>query len=114
MKFSLGNNRLNPFHYRKFGLKQIYIYLMGLPLADSLKSADDDKRLYFNTISESAYIDNRYGIKLSEYPSHFLMVCDLTSMQQASNDFIHPELTNSSIKFELKISAALPNNIEIL
>ena len=109
----LGNNRLNPFHYRKFGLEQIYIYRNGLPVADSPISTDDDKRLYFNTISDLAYIDNGHGIKLSEYPSHFLMVFDLTSTQQASHDFIHPELTNSSITVELKFSAALPNNIEI-
>ena len=58
----LGNNRLNPFHYRKFGLEQIYIYRNGLPVADSPISTDDDKRLYFNTISELAYIDNGHGI----------------------------------------------------
>ena len=109
----LGNNRLNPFHYRKFGLEQIYIYRNGLPVADSPISTDDDKGLYFNTISDLAYIDNGHGIKLSEYPSHFLMVFDLTSTQQVSHDFIHPELTNSSITVELKFSAALPNNIEI-
>ena len=108
----LGNKRLNPFHYRKFGLEQIYIYRNGLPVADSPISTDDDKRLYFNTISDLAYIDNGHGIKLSEYPSHFLMVFDLTSTQQASHDFIHPELTNSSITAELNFSAALPNNIE--
>ena len=48
----LGNNRLNPFHYRKVGLEQIYIYRNGLPVADSPISTDDDKRLYFNTISD--------------------------------------------------------------
>ena len=42
----LGNNRLNPFHYRKFGLEQIYIYRNGLPVADSPISTDDDKRLF--------------------------------------------------------------------
>ena len=41
------------------------------------------------------------------------MVFDLTSTQQASQDFIHPELTNCSIPVELKFSVALPNNIEI-
>ena len=104
----LGNNRLNPFHYLKFGLKQIYIYRNGLPVADSPISTDDDKRLYFNTISDLTFIDNGHGIKLSEYPSHLLMVFDLTSTQQASHDFIHPELTNCSIIVELKFSAALP------
>ena len=109
----LGNNRLNPFHYRKFGLEQIYIYRTGLPVSDSPISTDDDKCLYFNTISNLAYIDNGHGMKLSEYPSHFLMVFDLTSTQPVSHDFIHPELTNSSITVELKFSASLPNNIEI-
>ena len=109
----LGNNRLNPFHHRKIGLEQIYIYRDGLPLVDSPISTDDDKRLYFNTISDLAHIDNGHGIKLSEYPSHFLMVFDITSRQQASHDFIHPELTNHSITVELKFSAALPNNIEV-
>ena len=42
-----------------------------------------------------------------------MMVFDLISTQQASHDFIHPELTNCSISFELKFSVALPNNIEI-
>ena len=64
-------------------------------------------------MSDLAYIDNGHGIKLSEYPSHFIMVFDLTSTQQASHDFIHPELTNCSISIELKSSVALPSNIEI-
>ena len=64
-------------------------------------------------MSNLAYFDNGHGISLSEYPNHFNMVSDLTSTQQASNDFIHPELTNCSISIELRFSAALPSNIEI-
>ena len=92
---------------------QIYIYRNGLPVADSPISTSDDKRLYFNTISDLAYIDNGHGISLTDYPNHFIMVFDLTRTQQASQNFIHRELTNSSISIELKFSAALPNNIEI-
>ena len=62
-------------------------------------------------MSDLAYIDNGHGIKL--YPSHFIMVFDLTSTQQASHDFIHSEITNCSISIELKFSVALPSNIEI-
>ena len=109
----LGNNRQHPFHYRKFNLEQIYVCRKGLPVADSLISTADDKRLYFNTISDLAYIDNGHGISLTDYPNHFIMVFDLTSTQQASHDFIHPELTNCSISVELKLSVALRNNIEI-
>ena len=109
----LRNNRQNPFIFRKFDLEQIYIYRNGLPAADSPISTSDDKRLYFNTITDLAYIDNGHGIGLTDYTNHFIMVFDLTSTQQASHNFFHPELTNSSISIELKFSAALPNNIEI-
>ena len=109
----LGSKQLNPFHFRKFNLEQICIYRNGLRVADNPIMTTDVKRLYFNTLSDLAYIDNGHGITLSEYPNHFIMVFDLTSTQQASRDFIHPELTNCSISIELKFSAALPNYIEI-
>ena len=80
----LGNNMQNPFHFQKFDLEQIYIYRNGLPVADSPISTTDNKRLYFNTISDLAYNDNGYGISLSDYPNHIIMVFNLTSTQQAS------------------------------
>ena len=100
----LGSKQLNPFHFRKFNREQICIYRNGLPVAESPINTTDDKRLYFNTISDLAYFDNGHGIKLSEYPSHFIMVFDLTSTQQASHDFIYPELYNCSISIDLKFS----------
>ena len=109
----VGHNRTNPFHYQKFDLNQISIYRNGLPVADSPISTVNDKRLYFNTLSDLAYIDNGHGIGLEDYPHHFVMVFDLTSTQQASHDFIHPELTNASIAVELKFTNPLPDNIEI-
>ena len=82
-------------------------------MADSPISTADDKRLYFNTTTDLAYIDNGHGISLTDNPNHSIMVFDLTSIQQASHDFIHPELTNYSTSIESKISVALPNNIDI-
>ena len=67
----LGNNRQNPFHSRKFNKEQIYVYRNGLPVADSPISTANDKRLYFNTISDLAYIDNGHGISLTDYPKPF-------------------------------------------
>ena len=54
----LGNNRQNPFHFQKLNLEQIYAYRNGLPVADSPISRADNKRLYFNAISDLAYIEN--------------------------------------------------------
>ena len=40
------------------------------------------------------------------------MVFELTNTQQASQDFIQPELTNFSVSIELKFSAALTHNVK--
>ena len=42
------------------------------------------------------------------------MAFDLTSTQEASHDFIHPELTNCTISLELKFDTGLGNNVELL
>ena len=41
------------------------------------------------------------------------MVFDVTSTEQASHDFLYPELTNAAISLELKFSAALAVNTEV-
>ena len=61
-----------------------------------------------------AYVENGHGISLTDFPEHYIMVFDLTSTQEATHDFNHPELTNSSLSVELKFGTALPSNIEIL
>ena len=64
-------------------------------------NAADVKRLYFNTVSD-------YTVLTIDMESNqFIMAFDLTSAhQQASHDFIQPQLTSCSISIELKFSAA--------
>ena len=90
----LASKQLNPFHFRKFNLELVCFYRNGLPVADSHIKTTDVKQFYFNTLSDLAYIDNGQGIILSKYTSHFLMVIGLTNTQQASHDFVYPELNN--------------------
>ena len=47
-----------------------------MPVAHRSISTNDNKRLYFNTILDLAYIDNGLGISLTDYPNHFFMVFD--------------------------------------
>ena len=89
----IGNNWQNPFHFRNFDLEQIYVYRNGLPVADSPISTADDKQLYFNTISDLAYIDNGHGISLTDYANHFMMVFDLTSTQHDEYPVSHDLFT---------------------
>ena len=110
----VGNRVQNPFWYQKFDLSEITIYRNGLPIAGTPTSTIDDKRVYFSSLGSLAYIENGHGIPLNEFPNHYILVFDLTSTQEASHDFIHPELTNASITVELKFGTALGANTEIL
>ena len=76
-------------------------------------STTDNKRLCYNSMSALAYVENGHGIPLSEFANHYIMVFDLTSTQEATHDFIHPELTNSSLSVELNFDATLAHNVEI-
>ena len=58
--------------------------------------------------------NNSHGISLANYINPYIMAFDLTSTQEASHDFIHPELTNCTIPVELKFDAPLAGNIELL
>ena len=107
----IGTNTANPFHYQKFCLREITIHRNGFATAGTPMSTTDNKRLYYNSMSALAYVENGHG--MSEFANHYIMVFDLTSTQEATHDFIHPELTNSSLSVELKFDAALAHNVEI-
>ena len=109
----IGTNTANPFHYQKFGLREITIYRNGFATAGTAMTTNDNKRLYYNTMSALAYVGNGHGIPLSKFANHYIMVFDLTSTHEASHDFIHPELTDSSLSVELKFNAALAHNVEM-
>ena len=76
-------------------------------------STTDNKRLYYNSMNALAYVENGHGITLNEFANHFIMVFELTSTQETTHDFVHPELTNSLLSVELKFDAALAHNVEI-
>ena len=111
----LGSNRTNPFHYQKFGLNEIIVYRNGLPIAGTPISTSDNKRIYYNTLEALDFVLNTsHGISLANYDNHYIMAFGLTSTQEASNNFIHPELTNCTISVELKFDAGLGNNVEFM
>ena len=89
-----GTNRTNPFHYQKFNLGQIVVYRNGQPSIGSPVLTHFNHRIYFNTLEDLDFLDKSgHGITLDNYPNHFILAFDLTSTQEASLNFIHPELT---------------------
>ena len=45
----LDTSRTKTLHYQKFGLNEVNVYRNGLPIAGTLISTADNKRVYYNT-----------------------------------------------------------------
>ena len=111
----LGTNRTNRFHYQKLNLSQSVVYRNGQPIVGTPFSTTFHHRIYFNTLDALDFLHKGgLGITLENYPNHFILAFDLTSTQEASHDFIHPELTNCSISVQLTFDGALAANVDIL
>ena len=111
----LETNRTNPFHYQNFNLSQVVVYRNGQPIVGTPVSTTFNHRIYFNTVKALDFLyKGGHGITLENYPNHFILAFDLTSAQEASYDFIHPEPTNFSISVQLTFDGALAANVEIL
>ena len=79
----LGLNSTTPLCCQTFGLSQILIDRNGLPIVGTPITTNFKK------------------CRKSDYQNHFVMVFGLTSTQEASHDFIYPELTNGSVSVKL-------------
>ena len=110
----VGSNITNPFHYQKFGLSEISVYRNGLPIVSSPLSTTDNKHVYYTSLNSLAYGHSSHGISLNDFDNHYVLCFDLTSTEEASHEYIHPELTNATITVELKFEADLTQNVEIL
>ena len=109
----VGSEQTNPFYYRKFNLSQITIYRDGYAVAGTPISTTNNKRVYMQSLSALGFENSGHEIPLSEYSDHYVLVFDLTSTQQASHNYIHPESTNAPITIELIFSAPLADNTEV-
>ena len=111
----LGTYRTNTFHYQKFNWSQVIVYRNGQPIVGTPVSTKFNHRLYFNALEALDFLDKGgHGITLDYYPNHFVLAFDLTSTQEASHDFIHPELTNYSISVPPTFDGALAAIVENL
>ena len=110
----VGAKTVNPFHYQKFGLRSITVLRNGHPIAGTPLETETDKKLYLNSLGALAFHEHGHGISYEEYANHYLMVFDLTSTQQASHDYLHPELTSASISISLRFDSALAHITEVL
>ena len=107
-----GSYTENPFWYQQFDLRQIRILRGGQPVVHF--DAADKCRLYVTTMNAMNFQDDITSIPINNFKYHFVLVFDLTSMQDATENFHYPELVREPLRLELNFTFLLEHVTELI
>ena len=102
----------NPFCYQQFDLRQINILGRGQPINDF--DTADNCRLYVTTMRAMNFQDDIPSIPTDDFKDHYVLVFDLTSMQEATENCHYPELVGEPLRLELIFTNLLENVLNSL
>ena len=101
----------NPFWYQEFDLRQIRI-LGGQPKVDF--DVAENCRFYITTMKAMNFQDDIPSIPIDNFKDHYVLVFDLTSMQDATENFHYPELIGEPLRLELNFTFPLEHVTELI
>ena len=107
-----GSFTENPFWYQQFDLRQITILRGGQPIVDY--DTSDKCRLYVTTMKAMNFQDDIPSIPTDNFQDHYVLVFDLTSMQDATEHCHYPELVGEPLRLELNFNTALEHVTEVI
>ena len=100
------------FWYQQFELRQIRILRGGQPNVDF--DAADNCRLYVTTMKAMNFQDDIPSIAIYNFKDHYVLVFDLTSMQDATENCHYPEVIGEPLRLELNFTFALEHVTELI
>ena len=107
-----GSFTENPYWYQQFGLRHIRILRGGQPVVDY--DTSDNCRLYVTTMRAMNFHDDLPSIPIDNFKDHYVLVFDLTSMQDATEHCHYPELIGEPLRLELNFNEALESVTEVI
>ena len=102
----------NRFWYQQFDLRQIRILRGGQPIVDF--DTADNCRLYVTTMKAMNFQDDFPSIPINDFKDHYVLVFDLTSMRDATENCHSAELAGEPLKLELIFTHPLENVTELI
>ena len=109
---STGSYTENPFWYQQFELRQIRTLRGGQPIVDF--DAADNCHLYVTTMKAMNFQDDIPSIPIDNFKDHYVLVFDLTSMQDATENCHYPELVGEPLRLELNFTFSLEHVTELI
>ena len=101
-----------PFWYQQFDLGQIRILRGGWPFVDF--DAADNCRLYIRTMKARIFQEDIPSSPIDNFKDHYVLVFDLTSMQDTTENCHYPELVGEPLRLELNFTFPLENVTELI
>ena len=80
---------------------------MGQPIVDF--DFADNCCLYVTTMEATNFPDDFPSIPIDKFEEHYVLVFDLTSMQDATENYYFPELVGEPLRLELNFANPLEN-----
>ena len=107
-----GDKSGNPFHYQKFGLREIKIS-RGNQVVVHMDTSRNCVP-YITTMRALKFYQDGPNIIINDYENHFCLVFDLTSTQQSELMIHYPDVISASLRLELYFRENLTNTIEVI
>ena len=107
-----GSNTENPFWYQQFDLREFGILRGGQPNVDFDEA--DNSCLYITTWKAMNFQDDIPSIPISIFEGHNVLVFDLTSMQDATENCHCRDLVGEPLRLELNLNFLLEHVTEYI
>ena len=107
-----GSLTENPFWYQQFDLRQLRIMRGAQAIVDF--DTADNCRLYVTTMKAMNFQDDIPSIPIDDFKDHYVLVFELTSMQDATENCHYPEPVGEPLRLELKFTNPLENVTELI
>ena len=108
----IGSSPGNPFWCQQIDLRQNRIIRGGQPIVDF--DTAYNCRLSVTTIKAVNFQDDMPSIPIDDFKDHRLLVFDLLSMQDATENCHYPELVGEPLRMQLIFSHPLENVTELI
>ena len=102
----------NPFWYQQFCLRQKRIFRAGQPILDF--DTADNCCIYVTTWKAMNFQEDITSIPIDNFKDHYVLVFDMTSMPDATENCHHLKLFGEPLRLELSFTYLLEHNTELI
>ena len=107
-----GHFQENPFHYQRFGLRELRIVRGGRAIVSV--DTSNDCRANVTTVKAMNFNEEIPALPHNIFQNLYVLVFDLTSLQDAGENIHYPELSGESIRLEMFFDRTLRSVTELI